>query len=155
MSGTMSYEQGVRELREEIANRETFIISGAVGDMLSAIGQLEDRHYTVWMHGDFSEFGVFKFDSSEIGEDTGVYDVIGLITKISRMELGIVVSVPKVDGLPDVFPMVPGKDLISLNNNMPVMVAEAMRVLWPDGTVLAPEETVERLKKKVSLENQS
>jgi len=142
MTKIMSYNQAVLEIREEVANREHFIISGTAPDMTSAMRMLGVRHCTVWITSDFGPYGVFKVDSSEVDAMDGISKLIAMVISLVPMELGIVASVPKIEGLPDEFPSVPGKDLLSLNANMPIMVAEAMRTVWPDDTVLLPEETV-------------
>lgn len=142
MTRIMSYDEAVLQIREEVANRDRFIISGGPEDMASALRALGDRRCVVWINADYSATGVFKVDSSDTdGTLYGFSAMITAVTSLFSMDLGIVAAVSKVDGLPDKFPQNPGKDLLCLNAVMPVMAAEAMRVLWPDDTVLPPEDT--------------
>lgn len=147
MTRIMSYNEAVLEIREEVANRDHFIISGNPGDMASALDSMKGRKCTIWINADFSEHGVFKVDSTEVNV-SGMTAMIAMVTNLFSMEVGVVASVPKGEGLPEKFEKRGAdKDLLCLNSNLPVMAAEAMRTLWPDSSVLPPEDTIKVMER--------
>lgn len=142
MTEIMSYRKAVLEIREAVANRDSFIISGIPQDIATFMAKLGEKKCTIWINADFGEGGVFKLESSEVDGMSGITRAVAMITSLFSMNMGLVVSVPKTEKLPDELGIHPGKDLFCLNGQFPILAAEAMRTLWPDETVLEPEETL-------------
>jgi len=141
----IGYRDAVLEIREAVANNEDYIISGTPNDIATVLALLGERSCVVWVNGDFGDNGVFKLDSNDVDESMASFSsFIAMVSGLLGVDLGIVMSVPKVGGpLPEELPLKPGKDLLCLNSHLPVMAAEAMRTDWPDSTVLPPEKTHE------------